>query len=393
LQWAFEKSGRFLAQCAQGLEGIVSAELSALGGREASPGFRGVWFGGDAETLWRVNYLSRLCTRVLAPLIVFDCHSTRYLYRTASSIEWEGLFGPDDTFSVSCNLSGSLVRHSRYAALRLKDAIADRSRTVAGRRPDVDRRTPDVHLDLHIERNRATISLDASGGSLHRRGYRAGRVEAPMQETVAAAMLEIGGWDGTRPLHDPMCGSGTVLAEALMRCSRTPAGYLRERFGFERMPGFDRERWLSVRRSCDSEMREPPQGSISGGDSDPGAIAAARACLSALPWGDAVRLDRIDLSEHPGLPGRDIYTNPPYGLRLGGREAAAACLRELGEFVKWRCPGSRAYVYMGDRSLIGSVGLRPTWRRPLRSGQLDGRLVLFEPLPPREQIPTNKLSY
>lgn len=378
MEWTYEKTGRFFAQCAEGLEELAAAELERLGAAKVDAGFRGVWFKADPPVLYRVNYCTRLCSRVLAPLLTFDCHSTKYLYRTAMKMDWASLFDVDRTFAITSSVSDSAVRHSQYAALCLKDAIVDQFRENTGRRPDVDRLSPDVRLDLHLLRNRAAISLDTSGGSLHRRGYRTGKVRAPIQETVAAAMLEMADWNGETPLRDPMCGSGTILAEALMRCSGTPAGYLRERFGFENLPGFSRQAWLDVRNACDAGMREPEPGLLAGGDRDGAAVEAARVNLSALPWGGRVSLECAPFQELDGFREATIVTNPPYGLRLGEKAAAAGTLKEFGDFLKRRCSGSRAFVYFGDRGLIGSIGLRPGWRKPLRNGQLDGRLAMFE---------------
>jgi len=192
-------------------------------------------------------YESRLVTRVLAPLIVFDCHSDRYLHRTAKKLDWSRLLGPDDGFMVVANVSGSRIRHSRYAAQVLKDAIVDRIRDDCGRRPSVDTVDPDVVLNLHVRNDRATISLDLGSGSLHRRGYRTAGGEAPMQETVAAAVIRYSGWDGSGPLVDPMCGSGTLLAEAFMARAGVPAQLLRARWGVTRLPDFDRAAWDRVR--------------------------------------------------------------------------------------------------------------------------------------------------
>lgn len=293
-------------------------------------------------------------------------------------MDWASLFSVEKTFAITSNVSDSAIRHSQYASLCLKDAIVDEFRERSGRRPDVERISPDVWIDLHLLRNRATISLDTSGGSLHRRGYRVEQVRAPVQETVAAAMLSIAGWDGGSPLRDPMCGSGTILAEALMRCTHTPAGYLRERFGFENMSGYDPDLWHRVRGACDSLMTSPGEGQIAGSDCDPAAAAAARTNLSALPWGGLVRVDKSPFESLPGFQDMTIVTNPPYGLRLGDAGGAESTLKAFGDFLKQRCSGSRAFVYFGDRGMIGSIGLRPAWRRPLRNGQLDGRLVLFE---------------
>ena len=198
--------------------------------------------------MYRVNYMTRLATRVLAPLLTFDCHSDKYLYKTAYSIPWSELLSVKSTFAIDANVTASRIKHSQYAAQKLKDAIVDQFREESGVRPNVETRDPDIWLNLFIRNNKATISFDTSGGSLHRRGYRVASVEAPMQETVAAAIIRYTGWDGARQLYDPMCGSGTLLAEAAMHYCRIPAGYLRKKFGFMRLPDFNNSLWKKIKQ-------------------------------------------------------------------------------------------------------------------------------------------------
>ena len=273
--YKYQDQPRYFAQVAGGLEKAGAEELERLGAREIAPAFRGLYFDADPATLYRINYESRLLTRVLAPLTSFTCHNPDYLYRTLLEVNWSDFMNVDDTFAVFANVSNSKIRHSKYAALRVKDAIADYFRERTGRRPDVDTIDPTVWFNLHIENNHATLSLDTSGGSLHRRGYRTESTSAPMQETVAAAIIRMTEWDGETPLHDPMCGSGTLLAEALMHVCRIPAGYLRRRFGFEALPDFDRQTWTKVKEDADARIRALPDGLISGSDIDPEAVSAA----------------------------------------------------------------------------------------------------------------------
>jgi putative N6-adenine-specific DNA methylase len=379
MDWIFTRSPRYYATCAEGVEDLVAAELAGLGATDVSPSFRGVFFTARTpEVLYGVNYRSRLATRVLAPLMDFGCHDTKYLYLRARDADWPSLFPVEKTFAVTCNVSDSNVRHSQYAALCLKDAIVDNFRDHCGRRPDVERLTPDVSIDLHMHRNRAVISLDTSGGSLHRRGYRAEGLSAPLQETVAASILVMAGWTGDTPLVDPMCGSGTILAEALMLACDIPAGYLRERWGFENMPGFDGEAWRRFRASVDGRMRKLPPGLLSGGDVSGRAVAAAHRNLSSLPGGGQVVVETIRFQDRAPVEGVTLVTNPPYGIRLGERAEAEGLAGELGDFLKQKCRGCRAYVYLGDRNLLKHIGLRPAWRKPLMNGPLDGRLALYE---------------
>lgn len=376
--FAYRRTGRFFAQIGEGMEEAGAKELLELGGTEPVLAYRGVHFGAaDLATLCRINYQSRLSTRILAPLISFDCHSTKYLYKTAYALPWEDLLEVSGTFAISATVGNSAISHSKYAALCLKDAIADRYRERFGLRPDVDRDNPDLQLNLHIDQNRAVISLDTSGFSLHRRGYRRDTVAAPMQETLAATIIAISGWDGSRPLVDPFCGSGTLLCEALMRQARIPAGYLRERFGFELLPEFDRAVWAQERRQMDSEIREVPAGLICGSDLDRQAVAAARANLNGLPGGKEILVKRSAFADLDPIEDSLIVANPPYGLRLGDREATAALLKEFGSFLKHRCRGSEVFLYFGQREMLKMIGLHPAAKKPLNNGGLEGVLARY----------------
>lgn len=375
---AYQENGRYFALAAGKLEKLAAEELQELGVKQTHDGYRGVFFEADPATLYRVNYESRLLTRVLAPLIEFQCHSDRYLYTQAQKIDWSQLLTLETTFAVFATVSNSKVSHSQFAARRLKDAIVDQFREATGQRPSVRTPDPDVWLSLHIHANYATISFDTSGGSLHRRGYRTESVEAPMQETVAAAALRMSGWDATEPLLDPMCGSGTLLAEALMKAGKVPAGYLRGRFGFERLPDFDKTAWEKVRDDADAKMIEVPEGLIRGSDVDAGAVESALSNLARLPYGERVSIVRSDFRGIDSVDEGIILTNPPYGLRLGTSESASALMGELGDWFKQCCGGRTAYVYAGKPETLKSVGLKTTWKKALVNGALEGRLARYD---------------
>jgi len=357
---------------------LGAQELGELGARHIQPAYRGLYFEADKATLYRINYTSRLITRVLAPLATFSCHSTRALYKKAKETAWAHFFRADQTFAVRSTVTHSKITHSQYAALCVKDAIADYFREREHRRPTVDRIEPDVWISVYIEKNRATLSLDTSGGSLHRRRYSGHRLEAPMQETVAAAIVRLAAWEGSNPLYDPMCGSGTLLSEALMSFSRIPAGYLRETFGFEHLPDFDPLLWKTVKKEAEGGIRELPEGLITGSDASPRAIQAARANLDKLPYGDRIGLEVKDFQTLHNLHNTTILCNPPYGIRLGQEETLRDMYKKLGDFLKQRCKNASAYLYCGNRNLISSIGLKPSWKKPLMSGGLDGRLVKYE---------------
>jgi len=378
MTFRYQQTHRYVARIAQSLEELGEAELAELGARAISASHRVIYFEADTETLYRINYLSRLISRVLAPLAEFSCHSTDYLYRKARSIPWKEIFQENQTFSVSANVSNSKITHAQYAALRIKDGVADYFRQEVGRRPDVDRHNPDVRIHLHMGNNRATVSLDTSGGALHRRAYRIQGGIAPLQETVAAAILRMTEWDGSRPLYDPMCGSGTLIGEALMHFCRIPAGYLRNRFGFESLPDFDPGVWKAVKKRSDQRIRRLPDGRIAGSDLSAKAVATAKKNLAALPEGRKIPLRTMDFNLLPGLENSVIVCNPPYGIRLQKETGIEAFYRSFGDFLKRRSTGSTAFVYFGNREMIPHFGLKPSWKRPLSNGGLDGRLVKFE---------------
>jgi putative N6-adenine-specific DNA methylase len=260
----------------------------------------------------------------------------------------------------------------------VKDAVVDQFRERKGERPNIDPESPDLWINLYLHANRATISLDLSGGSMHRRGYRVESIEAPMQETVAAVLVAMTGWGGEKPLVDPMCGSGTILCEALMRYGRVPAAYLRPRQSVRFMPGFDQRAWKTMKQAADDAIRELPEGLIRGSDASPAAVQAARVNLARLPGGRRVRVEAKRFEQIEEIHNAAIVTNPPYGLRIGNRDAMPEFVRGLGDFLKQRCTGSTAFVYFGDRELIKAIGLRPAFKKPLANGGLDGRLVKLE---------------
>lgn len=376
--FSYLKNNRYFAQIADGVEELGAAELTGLGASDVKPTFRGAYFTADKATLYRVNYAARLLTHVFAPMVTFDCHSTKYLYKTARGIPWTEVFPLDRTFMITSTVSHSKINHSQYAAQVLKDAIVDTFKDRFGRRPNVDRLTPDLVFGLHLFNNKATISFETSGGSLHRRGYRKETVEAPMRETVAATIVALSEWDGSTPLYDPMCGSGTLLCEALLRYCRIPAGGLRASFGFMNLPDFDGRVWENVKRAEDRAARTLPEGLISGSDVSKDAVAAARTNINLLKGGERVLVKRLSYQDIPALEGRTIVCNPPYGIRMGRTGDMKEFIREFGDFLKKKCTGSTAFVYFGDRSLVKSVGLRSTWKKPLKNGPLDGRLVRYD---------------
>ncbi len=374
----YQTNNTYFAQVPGQMEELCETELKELGAQNTRVSYRGVYFTADIQTLYRINYTSRLISRVLAPLIIFHCRTTDALIKKSKKIKWEEIFSVDNTFSISASVAKSEITNSLYASQVLKDGIVDYFRDIFGRRPDVSTTDPDVRLNLHIEKDKAVISLDTSGESLHKRGYRLLAGEAPMQETLAAAIIRLSGWDGEKPLWDPMCGSGTLLCEALMHYCRIPAQHLREKFGFFFLPEFDRTGWQKIKTEYDSQMRPLPAGIISGSDKSQRVIKVAEENLSRLPYSETVKLGGHPFEHVKEFRGGVIVTNPPYGIRLGEREEVEVLYKEFGDFLKQRCPGTTAFVYTGEPSLRKSIGLKTSMRAPLVNGKLEGILMKFE---------------
>ncbi len=377
--YLYQEHQSYFAQVAHPIEALGGAELEELGATDIDPAYRGVHFSATPQVLRQIVYCARIPTRVLAPLVVFDCHSDRYLYKRAcEEVDWQELIGVEKTFAIFATVSNSRITHSKYAALKLKDAIVDTIRNATGSRPSVDRHDPDVSLNLHIENNRATISLDVSGRSMHRRGYRLDAMEAPLQETVAASIIRMSEWPGDTPFLDPMCGSGTLLAEAYMKAANMPSQILHKTFGFEQLPDHDAAAWKQQRIEIDKAITFVPEGLIRGSDIQPDAVRMARKNMDRLPGAKAIRLEQKDFRHLQDFENGVIATNPPYGLRIGKRDAIDDLFKSFGDYLKQRCTHSTAFIYVGKPALLKKVGLRSTWKKELVNGALEGRLARYD---------------
>ncbi len=376
MEFLYQNEKKYFGQIAGSMESLGLRELISLGAYDVKSGYRGVYFKADQYTLYRIVMTSRLFSRVLIPLNKFDCHSTKYLYSKTKEIPWDSFFSVKNSFRIFSTVSNSKIRHSKYASLVMKDAIADYFREKYGERPSVDTANPDVTFNLHIDKNFAVISIDASGESMHKRGYRIKSVNAPMQETLAAAILDLSGWDGTKKLYDPFCGSGTILCEAIMKYCNIPASYNRAKFGFKYLPDFNQEMYNKVLTEIHDVTRDLPEGLISGSDISKMAVEAAKENISDLEYD--LEIFRMPFQKLGNFTDTVFVTNPPYGKRLGDESKVRVMLKEFGDFLKNNCKGCEAYIYLGDYKLVKSLGLKPTWKKPLVNGSLDGRLVKLE---------------
>lgn len=375
---------RLVATCALGLEELLAGELAALGAARPERQRGAVSFAGTWTDVWRANWRLRTANRVLVELASWDAADGDQLAAGAEELvgsrrEWDGvpaaeLFRPGRTFAVHATSSASQVRDRRWVALRVKDGLVDAQRRRYGRRGDVDRADPDLRLRVWLHRDRAALLLDTSGESLDHRGYRLDRTEAPLREQLAAACVLAAGWGGGGPVADPMCGSGTLLAEAGAFALGLAPGRKRAAWGFESLPGFDRAAWEAVRRE---PIPAPGPGvRLHGVDRSPEAVAAAAANLERAGLAERAHLEQGDAfawtpPPEPGL----LLVNPPHGGRLA--EAREQWPR-LGDLMKQRYAGWRAAVLAGGEGLGKHIGLRPTRRLPVKNGPLEARILVFD---------------
>lgn len=374
----------FFATAARGLGDLLAAELRGLGARDVRALSAGVGFAGDLAVAYRVCLWSRLANRILMPIARFQAPDPEHLYRQVHDLPWEEHLGPDATLAVDCTAIDAAIGHSRYAALKVKDAIVDRFRERTGARPSVDVERPDLALNLHLRGSDARLAVDLSGGSLHRRGYRSEAGAAPLKENLAAAILLLAGWPEAAAagsgLLDPLCGSGTLVIEAALMAADSAPGLLRGRFGFEGWLGHRPELWqplleeAQARRAAGLE-RLPP---LFGYDADPEVVAMARANVARAGVDEHVVVACRALGEPPPrLPARGLLVaNPPYGERLGEATALRPTYAALGELLR-RLPDWRAAVLTGNPELAGHIGLKPSHDQELFNGPIACRLFHY----------------
>jgi putative N6-adenine-specific DNA methylase len=361
------------------LEQVLAGELRRCGAAEIVPGNRGVSFAGDLSTVYRANLWCRTAHRVLVEVASFPAGGRDALYEGAKAVPWEDYMSLSQTLAVDAVAGNSGLDHTQFISRVVKDAVVDRFREQRGRRPDVDPRNPTVRFNAHIVSDVCTLSIDTSGERLHRRGYRPDfGTPAPLKETLAAGILMLSGYDGSKPLMDPMCGSGTLLVEAALIARNIAPGLLGRRFAFMGHLSFDRPLWLAHVEEAREQIRSDAGAAISGSDLDETAVRAASAAVQGAGVDDLVRLRRADAADLSGKAGGMIVTNPPYGERLGELEKLAVTYTALGDALKRRCPGMTAHLLVGSKFLAGKIGLRPQSRQVLWNGGIECRLLHYD---------------
>ena len=367
--------------CSQDLEPLLVQELQEMGFPLAEKRFRGVVVPDSSlESIYKINYCSRLASRVLFPLTRFPCRHRADLYNGASNIDWTQLIKKGQTFAIDANVNHRDLTNSLFAAQVVKDAICDQFRDRFGIRPSVDVKNPDVQLNLFIAQETANISFDTSGSPLFKRGYRQETLEAPLRESLAAAILRLANYKGTEVLYDPCCGSGTILIEAALIATHTPPGYIRQRWGFMSLPHFDQALWLKVKVAEDSKRIALPKGKLFGTDLNKNAIHVTKVNLRASGFTTSVEASQYDFRDYvPPVACNLMVTNPPHGNRLDEAPFLKPLYRALGDFMKQKmAKPARAFVFVGDLELSKEVGLAPTKRHVLDNAGIDSRLLEFD---------------
>jgi putative N6-adenine-specific DNA methylase len=374
-------SETFFATCARGLEPLVADELAALRAEQIEPGTGGVSFRGDRSHLYLANLWLRTAIRVLRPILHFHASSADDLYQAVRELDWSEYMTPQHTLAVDCNVRDSGITHSKFAALRVKDAICDQFVERTGRRPNIDVEKPMTGLNLHIDHDEAVLSLDSSGDSLHKRGYRPIQTIAPLNEALAAALLMLSGWKPDQPLVDPMCGSGTFAIEAAWMAIQRPPGLTRRRFGFQGWMDFDIGLWTRLRDEARKRVRPRLAAPILGFDSHRDALHFSQENARAAGVGHLLKFAQRDFAEFtpPEGPPGIILCNPPYGERLGEEQQLRGLYQSLGQLVKERCPGWRLCVFSGNQRLLDTIGLPIQSQHRLFNGRIPCRLVCYQP--------------
>jgi putative N6-adenine-specific DNA methylase len=369
---------RFFATCPRGLEALLVEELRQLGGQNIRAAGGGVAFSGDFFLCYRANLESRIASRILWQVTTATYRNESDIYRAAYLPPWTEWFDSSRTIRIDVSATKSPLTSIKFVALRIKDAVCDKIRWVEGQRPSVDTREPDIPIQGHLTERHFALYLDTTGEPLFKRGHRLTAGAAPLRENLAAGILRLAGWNLAMPLLDPMCGSGTILVEAAHMALDIAPG-LRRHFSFEKFKNFDRPRWLELCRHSRARQQAKVPLPIYGSDLSGEALKAARVNLVATGLEKVVSLERANALE-VSAPARQgfIVTNPPYGVRLGRQQQLAEFYPKLGDLLKKRFTGWRAYILSADILLPKLIRLAASRRMPLYNGALECRLFEFK---------------
>ena len=371
------KTFSLVATTLYGLEELLAKELNDIGASDIEILNRAVKFTGDLKVLYKSNLYLRTALKVLKPIADFKAYDEQQLYDGIKKIRWDDYISPSNTIAVDGTAYSQIFKHSKYVALKTKDAIVDRFREKFNVRPSVDVENPDLLINIHISETLCTVSLDSSGNHLGKRGYRQEQVFAPISETMAAGIIMLSGWDKKSDFIDPMCGSGTFPIEAALIASNMAPGRLRN-FAFEKWKDFDAILWKQIKDESEKKI-VPVKMKIKGSDNDRKAVRisinnAERAGVKGIVEIDCKDFLKDDTITENSL----IVMNPPYGERLEEEEGMISFYKEIGTKLKHFYMGCDAWIISGNLEAIKFVGLKPSRKIKLFNGPIECRLHKFQ---------------
>ena len=371
-----------LAKTFKGLESVLAKELIELGANNVQIQRRAVAFSGDKRMLYAANFCLRTASRILVPIATFKAKKTDDIYEQVKLLDWAQYMTAKTTFQIDATVYSDLFRHSQFITYRVKDAIVDWWMEHGGVRPSVQLTNPDLYLNVHIAGDLVTLSLDSSGESLHKRGYRVANTQAPINEALAAGMLLLAGWKGQSDFYDPMCGSGTLLIEAALIARNIAPGIYRKGFAFEKWANFDADLFADI-YSDDSREREFTH-KIYGSDAGFYAVQAATKNVQSANLQRDIEVKQIRVQElrlaDTNTEGALVMMNPPYGERLSQDKDVLRLYQDMGTALKHQFSGATAWIISSNEEALKCVGLRPAKRVRLVNGDLDclfNQYVLF----------------
>ena len=368
---------KMVAKTFFGFEELLAKELTQLGAQQVELGTRMVSFVGDKGFMYKANLALRTAIKILKPIKTFKAYNDKSLYDGMMKIDWSEYMNEHQTFVFETTLHSEHFNHSQFVALKSKDAVVDQFRERTGKRPNIDKDFPDVRLHIHIDRDICTVSLDTSGESLHRRGYKSATNIAPINEVLAAGMLLLSGWDGQSHFLDPMCGSGTILAEAAMIACNIPANINRKEFAFEKWSDWNSELFDKVLESLLKKTREFHY-TITGYDKAPSAVTKAKDNIKNANLDEYITIKQANFFETEKTTEGPLHMvfNPPYGERLD--IDLERFYREIGDTLKQSYPNTNAWFITANLEALKFVGLKPSRKIKLFNGKLEARFVKYE---------------
>lgn len=371
-----EQEFELIAKTFQGLEEVLAGELTEIGANNIQIGRRMVSFTGTRETMYRANYALRTAIRILKPLKHFKATTADEVYDAVKNYDWASMLDLKTTFAVDSVVYSENFRYSKFVAYKVKDAIVDYFREKAGQRPNISVTNPGIRFHIHISDDDCTLSLDSSGESLHKRGWRTATVDAPMNEILAAGLVMLTGWKGDCDFIDPMCGSGTIAIEACMLARNIAPGRFRSEFAFEKWPDFNADMFDAVKKDCDKER--PFEHMVYAYDVDPKAVAATKANVEAAGLDKDFAIACADFRNFTQPAEKALMViNPPYGVRISPANLLGL-YRMIGERLKHQFTGNEAWIISNHEECFDSIGLKPSIKIPLYNGSLDCQFQKYQ---------------